>query len=283
MLNPDQEAVVTVAIDSAANLYGLELHLKFDSTVIQVVDSDNALSGVQMHPGDIFDVSQSFLVVNQVDQDSGEITYAITLLAPAPPETGDGSLITFKLHAIDIGNSALELVNVIMASPDGEAVPFNSIDGQVVVNTEQIKPPPPTQIPVSSPTPLQPNTEIVASTLTGSPSTTLTPLVSLLPTDQPSSVISTSTSIPIDSITSIPQPRSTEGTIMPSPSLKETLITQSLMERHTGIDLATSQRPEGELNNRVPQFVSLALPIYGVLVLLGIALFVVRKTFYGRQ
>ena len=236
-----------------------------------------------MHPGDIFDVSQSFLVVNQVDQDSGEITYAITLLAPAPPETGDGSLITFKLHAIDIGNSALELVNVIMASPDGEAVPFNSIDGQVVVNTEQIKPPPPTQIPVSSPTPLQPNTEIVASTLTGSPSTTLTPLVSLLPTDQPSSVISTSTSIPIDSITSIPQPRSTEGTIMPSPSLKETLITQSLMERHTGIDLATSQRPEGELNNRVPQFVSLALPIYGVLVLLGIALFVVRKTFYGRQ
>jgi hypothetical protein len=276
-LNPGQEANITIAIDSASNLYGFELHLKFDSTIIQVVDSDSDLPGVQVHPGDIFDLNQTFLVINQVDNETGEITYAITLLAPASPVTGDGTLIQFDIQAAAVGTSALELVDVIMASPDGEALPFTEFDGQVIVEADEIGSPIPTQIPVSSPTPPQSFTE------TPSPTTTLTLVVLPSPTNLPSTVTNTNTSIPLPTFTTTPLPQSIEGTIIPTIRLHltETVISQTQVETIVGTDLATTQGPEFDQRYGISKFVSLVLPILGVLILIGIVILLFRRALRG--
>lgn len=89
---------VDVMAENVTDLYGLELHLKYDPAVLEIQDSQADQNGVQIQAGTLLPVNQGFVVANQADQAAGTILYALTLLNPAPAVSGSGPVarITFK-------------------------------------------------------------------------------------------------------------------------------------------------------------------------------------------
>lgn len=125
--------LIQVRIDNAEELFGYEIHLEFDPNLVQIVDNDQEASGVQVQHGDVFNVEESFLVTNEVDNQAGTIVYAITQLAPAEAISGDGILLSLEVKATSPGASELRLSSVILASTEGTSLPFESEDGRIVV------------------------------------------------------------------------------------------------------------------------------------------------------
>jgi hypothetical protein len=129
-LAANQTHTVVVEIENAANVYGVEVHLFFDPSQLQVVDSDQEKGGVQMVQGNFLDTDQGFPIVNKSDNETGEMTYALVLLAPAEPATGNGTLFSFDVMSVGEGESELTLTEVLIASPQGEPLP-------VVISSEE--------------------------------------------------------------------------------------------------------------------------------------------------
>jgi len=67
-ISPGDETIVSVKISSAENIFGIELHIMFDPTKIQIIDEDNDIPGAQLLDGDFLDVSKGFLVVNEANK-----------------------------------------------------------------------------------------------------------------------------------------------------------------------------------------------------------------------
>ena len=135
-LAPKETSVIQIRIDNAEGLYGFEVHLDFDPNLIQIIDNDQDTSEVQLIHGDVFDVNESFLVSNQVDNEQGSLIYAITQLAPSEPVNGDFILLSVPVQATSLGASDLTLSLVILASEDGNALPFESHDGKITITEE---------------------------------------------------------------------------------------------------------------------------------------------------
>jgi len=115
------EGMVTVEVqaENVSDLYGLELHLKYDPAVLEIQDSQADQGGVQIEPGTLLPVNQGFVVANQADPSQGTIMYALTLLNPAPPVNGSGPVVrmTFKIlqdtpTTINVERSTLVSVNL---------------------------------------------------------------------------------------------------------------------------------------------------------------------------
>jgi hypothetical protein len=90
---------VEVRAENVTDLYGLELHLKYDPALLEIQDSQADQVGVQVEPGTLLPVNQGFVVANQANQGQGTILYALTLLNPAPAVSGGGPIarLTFKV------------------------------------------------------------------------------------------------------------------------------------------------------------------------------------------
>ncbi len=146
-ISPEELIRIDLIIEDANQLFGFEVHIQFDPEVIQVVDLDPDTQGVQSAPGNMFDENQGFLVANNTDNQTGEIVYAFTLLAPASPMNADGILISIEFQATSVGQSELNLISVILATQDGESLPFSSVNGEVYVSANQDA----TQSPIDNP------------------------------------------------------------------------------------------------------------------------------------
>jgi hypothetical protein len=172
-----------VNISGADNVRGVELHLAFDPAVIEVLDGDESLTGIQMIPGDFLDIDQGFVAINQADNLLGKIDYTIVLLGPAQPVSGSGNLITFEIKAIADGSSKIDINESILTSADGNSLPFVAQDGLVIVDIEEsatlTMPPTSTSTLRSVPPPTQ------------LPSATLTHILLPVPTPSVSRVVTT--------------------------------------------------------------------------------------------
>ncbi len=175
-LDPGETASLAVLVGDANGIYGVEIRMVFDPGVIQIVDADPAQSGVQVIAGDFLDVNQGFLVVNRADNASGVITFAFTLLAPATPADGEGTLLEIALQAVGSDQSDLVLDSVILASPEGQPLPLTTGNGLVIVRGRQ---PTATRLPNNTPT-------LVPDTVTPLPTVTPPPTVNSEPTVTPS-------------------------------------------------------------------------------------------------
>jgi hypothetical protein len=110
---------VDVITENVTDLYTLEVHLKYDPTVLAAQDTKTDQEGVQIEAGSLLPVSQGFVVANQVNEAEGKIAFAMTLLNPAPAVSGSGPVarITFKVlqdvpSAITVEQATLVSVNL---------------------------------------------------------------------------------------------------------------------------------------------------------------------------
>lgn len=88
----DKVLVVDIVAEGVTEMYGAEFQVRYDPAIVSVQDTDTEHEGIQIEPGLLLPVSQGFVVANKVDEVEGLITFAATLLNPAPPVSGNGSL-----------------------------------------------------------------------------------------------------------------------------------------------------------------------------------------------
>lgn len=133
-LKPGDEGSMVIRVDAVQNLYGLEFHLSFDPAVAEVVDADASKPGIQIkEQSDL--LKNSFVAVNNVDNEAGKIDYAVTLLNPAPPVSGGGPIATITFKAKGAGTSPLKVDKAIFATRKAEEIASAWQDGAIGVST----------------------------------------------------------------------------------------------------------------------------------------------------
>ena len=182
--------------------YGIDVSARFDPSVVDVIDADDAQAGVQVLSGAF--LQPDFVVRNTADNASGALHYAITQINPSPPASGDGVIVTIAFRGKGAGaQSAFTIENVVLASRDGATLPVVMQHGTITV------------LAAGSVTP--------APTSTARPSATYTPTAALpTATNTPLPAVMTPTNPPLPPMparTNIPLPAATvAATRTPSPS-----------------------------------------------------------------
>ncbi len=114
---------VEVMADNVTDLYGLEFKLKFDPTVMAVVDANAQQTGVQIEAGGLLPAAQGFVVVNQADATAGTIAFAMTLLNPAPAVSGSGSLGRITFNVLKQQPATVEIADIKLVSAALQTIP----------------------------------------------------------------------------------------------------------------------------------------------------------------
>ncbi len=121
----DQMAIEVVIAD-VADLYGAEIHLRYDPLILRPKDADPNQNSIQVEPGSFLSPEQSFVVANQVDETHGAIAYAATLLNPAPSVTGQGVLFKVGFDVLQPNESTLNVEHVKLVGHNLETIPAQS-------------------------------------------------------------------------------------------------------------------------------------------------------------
>ena len=127
-----QTEPLSVTVADVQDLYGLEIHLRFDPAVVQVADADLGKDGIQVAAGDF--LSADFVAQNQADNQAGSIDYAVTQVNPNEPRSGSGTLLVIRFQGGAAGGaSPLEVTNGLLTTRDGDLIPVTFANGEVRV------------------------------------------------------------------------------------------------------------------------------------------------------
>ena len=113
---------VPVVVNNVNNLYGAEIHMNFDSNRLEVVDVNTSKAGVNIAPGNVFDPDNSFVALNNADNSQGAINFAATMMAPAEPFSGTGTIaeVTFRTKAE--GTAYISFNQVLLSDPSSQPI-----------------------------------------------------------------------------------------------------------------------------------------------------------------
>jgi hypothetical protein len=98
-----------VQVADVSNLYGVQFRMSFDPDVAQVVDADPNTAGVQMGMGSLFSGKDHYVARNTVNNTTGVGEFVVTLVAPAIPITGSGTLAVINWQGRNVGQSPITL------------------------------------------------------------------------------------------------------------------------------------------------------------------------------
>jgi hypothetical protein len=99
---------VALELEDFGNLWGMDAELHFDKTVLEVVDADEVMPGLQIQDGTFPDPAFG-RVISGADNEAGLAYYAITLLGDAEPAAGSGTLCTIAFRPKSAGTSDLTI------------------------------------------------------------------------------------------------------------------------------------------------------------------------------
>jgi len=122
---------VALVISNVEGLYGAQVSLTFDPTLVKVIDASPLFPGVQITPGSF--PYPDFMVMWTADNEAGTIDYAVTQLGPREPVSGRGVLATITFAGLKPGETGLDFGDYILANVDGEEIETLSQDGVLTV------------------------------------------------------------------------------------------------------------------------------------------------------
>lgn len=131
---------VDVMAENVIDLYGLELHLKYDPAVLEAQDGKSDQEGVQVEPGALLPVDQGFVVANKADQGEGKVTYAITLLNPAPPVNGSGPIARLTFKTLQNTPSTINVEQAILVSVNLQTIPVQTTPLTISGAEQEVQP-----------------------------------------------------------------------------------------------------------------------------------------------
>jgi len=128
---PGSVVEVPVSIRDVQNLYGLDLTLKFDPELLQVVDADSSTPGIQAAQGEFLD--PGLLLFNIVDNKEGTLHFAMSQFNPSEPKSGEGIILVIQFRGVAAGESPLTVTNLQLASRDGIEIPSEGVNSKMTI------------------------------------------------------------------------------------------------------------------------------------------------------
>ncbi len=132
-VQPEQAFEVPVIVGNVADLYAVDVEIRFDPAVLQVEDASPNQEGTQVGLGTFLDAG--LILYNQVDNDQGLIRFAMTQVNPSEPKSGEGVLLVLYFVAQSEGDSTLEVSFAEASTRLGEAIALEGVDGLVTVSS----------------------------------------------------------------------------------------------------------------------------------------------------
>jgi hypothetical protein len=158
---------VDIRILNVADLYGAEAHISYNPAIVQVVDQDPGVSGVQIAV-DGFPYGD-YVALNRADNGIGYLELALTQLIPRPSVNGSGTLATITFLAVGWGISPVDIITATLADPRGVEILSTWVDGVIQVGGTITPSPTPTQTPTTT------TTTTTTTTVTPTPTGSMTP------------------------------------------------------------------------------------------------------------
>src|ERR1700722_10467709 len=113
-------------ISGVTDLYGFQLDLSFDPTILQATD---VMEGSFLPSG-----GDTFFIPGTIDNNAGLVVFnADTLLSAISGVNGSGKLLQFDFIATGIGTSVLDSGNVFLLDSNGNEIASSITDGSVTV------------------------------------------------------------------------------------------------------------------------------------------------------
>jgi hypothetical protein len=140
---------VDVIVENVTDLYGLEIHLKYDPALLEVQDSKADQEGVQVESGALLPVDQGFVVANQVNQGQGTVLYALTLLNPAPAVQGSGPVARITFKVLQAAPTTINIEQATLVAVSLQTIPAETVP--LTVGDTAQAPPPTGATPASTP------------------------------------------------------------------------------------------------------------------------------------
>ena len=124
-----QTVEVAVKVESAVDLYGFDVNIKFDPAIVEVVDVDTQAQGIQMGFGTFLD--SGFQLRNVADNEAGTLQFAMTQVSPSAPKSGEGVLFVVTLRGKVVGgNPALAFEAIELGQQRGVLVESFTISAE---------------------------------------------------------------------------------------------------------------------------------------------------------
>ena len=185
-----QTFTIYVSVVNVASLYGVEVDLKWNPTILSVSQIQTRLGLETFSDGILHESTSSpsiFIAENNLTQNTGQFRLVATSLAPALPFSGSGNIVQITFNTLSIGNSVLDLETQLSDYPPEDRDPRVSY---LIEHTTQD-----TSITIisqggstNSPTPQYTNHQ-TSTTPTVEPSSTADATTTVVPTQQPKNQI----------------------------------------------------------------------------------------------
>ena len=119
---------VDLQLDNIVDVYGLQVEMTFDPSILEVVDADPGTQGTQITPGAC--PAPNFVVTNDTDNSSGQINYAVTQLNPTAPCDG-GTVATVQFTCLAEGTSAVAITTSVVSDSNGSSLAHDTQNGTI--------------------------------------------------------------------------------------------------------------------------------------------------------
>lgn len=131
LVEPGGVVTASIVITDVAGLYGADVRLTFDPTLVQVVDADGGAPGAQITPGPL--LTSPFIVLNRAENTTGTIGYAATMINPSLPITGGGVLYLVQFRGVLTGVMPLVISQAELSTRTGSTLSRSLENGQIRV------------------------------------------------------------------------------------------------------------------------------------------------------
>ena len=126
----DKTVDVDIYVENVVDLYGGDVRLSFDPTLLQVVDIDPNANGVQILLLDEF-ISPDFVIRKNADNTIGTIWYAATQVNPSEPVSGSGPLARITFQPLQAGTFTMPITYQKIVRRDGTQIESIAIDCRI--------------------------------------------------------------------------------------------------------------------------------------------------------
>jgi hypothetical protein len=120
-----------VKVENVTNLAVVQLEIRYDPSVVQVIDADASQRGVQVRVADVFATDSIFQ--NHVDTRNGRIFFGAGLIG-VPPINGSSGLLAIDWRPQRVGVSTVTLHSVTLTDANGQPINATVQNGTVNVD-----------------------------------------------------------------------------------------------------------------------------------------------------
>jgi hypothetical protein len=123
---------VTIKISNVQNLFGVDITLSWNPSILSVVSATSQL-GVELHPGGVLHETSSYqieVVDDTASQSTGQYHLLATSTGSASPFSGSGNIATLTFRVINPGSTRLALTSELADHPAA------GVNANLIVHTD---------------------------------------------------------------------------------------------------------------------------------------------------